>query len=274
MMRRCVPITEPRSRRRDARGFTLAEAIIVIVITGILAGVVAVFIRSPVQGFFDTARRAALADIADTAVRRLGRDLRQALPNSVRVSGTAALEFLHVRSAGRYREQGPGGDVLDFTSSTDTSFDVLGPGTDVQAGDLIVVYNLGVPGSDAYEGTSARAAAAPFGSALATVTFDPAGTAFRFSSPGRRFQVVDTPVSYICSGSQMRRYWGYAVTAAQPNPPAGGSSALLADKVTRCDFSYATGASQRDALVSLRLELSDGGETVSLIHQVHVSNAP
>ena len=40
------------------RGFTLIEAIIVIVITGILAGMVAVFIRAPIDAYVDSARRA------------------------------------------------------------------------------------------------------------------------------------------------------------------------------------------------------------------------
>ena len=52
-------------------GFTLVEAIIVIVITGILAAIVAVFIRAPVDGYFDSVRRAELTDTADVALRRL-----------------------------------------------------------------------------------------------------------------------------------------------------------------------------------------------------------
>ena len=262
------------ANRRRVQGFTLTEAIMVIVITGILASMVAVFIQKPVQGFFDPARRAALVDAADTALRRLSRDVREALPNSVRVSGGAALEFQHVRSAGRYREQGPG-NFLDFTAN-DTSFDVLGPGVSVQSGDSIVVYNLGVTGSDAYEGTSTsrRLAAAPFGALLTSVAITSA-TAFPFASPAKRFQIVDTPVSYVCSGNQMRRYSGYAISPGQPVPPAG-TGALFADKLATggCSFAYATGPSQRDALVTLHLDLTDGGETVSLIYQIHVNNVP
>jgi MSHA biogenesis protein MshO len=267
-------------QRRKARGFTLTEAIMVIVITGILAGMVAVFIRKPVQGFFDTARRAALVDAADTVSRRISRDLHEALPNSVRSSTPAALEFLHVRSAGRYREQiapppSASGDPLDFTTA-DTSFDVLGPPISVQAGDSVVVYNLGagVTGSDAYvgTGTNRRLAAAPFGASLSNVAITSAA-AFTAASPAKRFQVVDTPVSYVCSGTQMRRYSGYAILPGQPVPPAV-AGALIADKLTACSFAYQTGPSEREALVTLRLDLTDTGETVSLIYQIHVNNAP
>jgi MSHA biogenesis protein MshO len=273
-----IGLTNSKSttNRLGMRGFTLTEAIMVIVITGILAGMVAVYIQKPVQGFFDTARRAALVDAADTVLRRISRDVREALPNSVRVSGGTALEFLHMRTAGRYREQvapGPVGDPLDFTSA-DTSFDVLGPAVSVQSGDSIVVYNLGVAGASAYEGTSTsrRVAAAPFGASLTNVAITSA-TAFPFASPAKRFQVVDTPVSYVCSGTQMRRYSGYAIAPIQPVPPAG-SGALISDKVSVCSFAYATGSSQRGALVTLSLSLTDSGETVSLIDQVHVNNAP
>jgi MSHA biogenesis protein MshO len=267
--------------RRRARGFTLTEAILVIVITGILASMVAVFIQRPVQAFFDSARRAALVDAADTALRRFSRDLRDALPNSVRVTGTA-VEFLHVRSAGRYRQElpyGGSGDLLDF-SAADTSFDVLGPTVEVQSGDSIVVYNLGLPSiATAYDdpasaSSTRRVAAAPFGAALAKVTMT-SSLAFPGSSPAKRFQVVDTPVSYFCAGTQLRRYSGYTITSTQV-APAVGSGDLIADKIATggCTFTYAAGASQREALVTIRLNLTDGVESVALLYQVHVNNAP
>jgi MSHA biogenesis protein MshO len=85
------------------RGFTLIEMIVVITITAIISAVVAVFLRAPIQGYFDASRRADLTDTADSAMRRISRDLHLALPNSVRVSssGNPAIEFLQTRTGGR-----------------------------------------------------------------------------------------------------------------------------------------------------------------------------
>lgn len=276
--------SDSTATRQRVQGFTLTEAILVIVITGILASMVAVFIQRPVQAFFDSARRAALVDAADTALRRFSRDLRDAVPNSVRLNGSTAVEFLHVRSAGRYRKElpygGASGDILDF-SAADTSFDVLGPTVEVQSGDSIVVYNLGITSANAYDAPTAatstrRVAATNFGVALSNVTIS-STLAFPGSSPAKRFQVVDMPVSYVCSGTQLRRYSGYTIATPQNVPPVGaGAGDLIADKIATggCTFAYAAGASQRDALVTIRLNLTDGVESVGLLYQVHVNNVP
>jgi len=73
---------------------TLIEMIVVIAITGILAAAVAVFIRRPVEGYIDAARRAELSDVADTALRRITRDLRTVLPNSIRITTAGGVNYL------------------------------------------------------------------------------------------------------------------------------------------------------------------------------------
>ena len=265
--------------RIRACGFTLVEAVAVIAIMGVVAGMVAIFIRQPVESYVDAVRRAELTDIADTALRRMGRDVRAALPNSIRIAtagGVTYLEFLQISGGGRYRAQpdsAGNGDPLDFTAA-DTTFDVIGPVPPLAAGDRIVVYNLG-PGStesDAYTGNNSTAFASLAGS---TITI--AAKLFPFVSPGHRFQVVEYPVTYACdpASGQLRRYWGYAIAAAQPTPPAGGNNALLATNVSACTFTYtASPATQRNSIVSLSLQVTQSGETVSLFEQVHVVNVP
>lgn len=266
-----------RQATQFQRGFTLIEAVVVIVVMGIVVALSAMFVRQPIERYFDMARRAELVDIADTALRRITRDIHSAVPNSIRQNGNY-LEFVPIKGAGRYRaEVGAGAeDILDFTSTTDGSFDVLGPAVTVAAGDSIVIYNLGIPGSDIYEGTSKRAAVSGGGNVSYTV----GATQFPFASPANRFQVVGGAVTYECAPNAgnpaigyLRRYAGYAIQSAQPSPPAV-TSAILASNVSACAMSYQSGVQQRSGLVTLSLTLTKQGESVTLYHEVHVSNVP
>lgn len=268
--------------RKAQNGFTLIEMIVVIVITGIIAGAVAVFLQRPVQGYVDAARRAELTDIADTALRRMARDLRLALPNSIRVTdGGKTVELLLTRTGGRYRaapKSDGTGDVLDF-SLADTSFDIVGPALTLNKdADKIVVYNLGpnVPDADAYHGTNISTYRGATG-ATTTVVMD--SFKFPLESPGNRFQVVEGPVSYVCDTTAgiLWRYSGYAIQVAQPNAAtlAGfGGGTRLATRLDSCAISYQPNTTERSGLVTMLLTLKQDNETVTLLHEVHVSNVP
>jgi MSHA biogenesis protein MshO len=278
-----------------SKGFTLVEMIMVIVITGIIGGMVAVFLKAPVQQYMDVARRADMTDIADTALRRIGRDLRLALPNSVRVTTVGSntyLEFLPTTGGGRYRaalDTTGGGNMLDFSNPADNSFDVLGPSVAANAGDYLVIYNLGIPsasgcaslGADAYEGCNRRNIVT--GGSM--MTFTPTALSFPFDSPSHRFQVITTPVTYICSpmaggtGGNLTRYWGYAIQSAQPTALGTLTSvnpgAVLANNVSACNFTYnAAVVAQRSGLVTMNLGITENNETVTLYSAAHVSNVP
>lgn len=259
-------------------GFTLLEAIMVIAITGIVAGMVAIFIRAPVDGYIDTVNRAELTDEADTALRRMARDIRLALPNSIRVNNTGDfVEFLLTSTGGRYLDvqDNPPGDFLSFTDGSDVTFAYVGAALPIAVGNEIVVFNLGqgMTPADAYAGGNRAQVTAVNGNTV-TMANNPFAGNDVLQSPGRRFQVVATPVSYGCVGGQLRRYWGYAITAAQAVPPVGGRNAMLAGGVAACAFSYQAGGHEPYQLVGLRLDLARNGETVALFHQVHVSNTP
>lgn len=302
-----------RRPRHLARGFTLVEAIVVIVITGIIAGMVAVFIRTPVEGYMDAERRAGLTDIADTAVRRMAREIRLALPNSVRTAADGSgrcIEFIPTKIGARYRMVVDGsngnGDVLDFTA-VDGSFDMLWPNSalpaDVRltAGDVVVVYNDGSAAGNAYNGTNAIQIGAggvvePGASANSTsITFVDAATAVPFErkqlpseSPEGRFQVIPAGahvVSFFCNPATntLTRHVR-TLTSAWARPAscaamvAGAATAVLAGGVGTCSLSYdppgaSTGLS-RFGLVSISLALTEAGESVNLYQQVHVDNTP
>jgi MSHA biogenesis protein MshO len=291
--------------RSPARGFTLIEAVVVITITAIVAGMVSIFIRVPVLNYIGSAARAELTDTADLAMRRLARDVRLALPNSIRTSIDAAgnqyLELLLTKTGGRYLAENEGNAVglppLSFTDPIRTTFNVLGrPLGNLPAkqaivpGDYIVVYNLG-PGlapADAYAdgdpcancnrgtveavtGDNIKMTSNPFAAQTPTL-----------ESPGKRFQVVSTPVTYVWnkSAKTITRYWNYAIRSNQPDSAAEiaalSTKALLAQKVSNCVFSYDTLLGGSSALLSIRLVLTDpaGAGNVELFQQVHVDNTP
>lgn len=267
--------------RSDQVGFTLVEMILVISITAIVGSMVATFLKVPMDAYIVQDRRARLTDTADTALRRIGRDIRLGLPNSVRVTTvgtTTYLEFLITRTGGRYRAEG-GGDILDFTTA-DNSFDVLGPPPTIQAGDLIAVYNLGIAGADAWESGAGSTLATYTGIAGSTISITP--KQFPLASPGNRFQVVEGPVTYVCTPNAanpnlgtLTRVWGYPITTAQPTAFAAGTpQALLARQVSACNITYQAGVTERGGLVSMTLDLTIAGESVRLHSNSQVSNQP
>jgi MSHA biogenesis protein MshO len=292
------------ARPAAAGGFTLLEAIVVMVIVGIIAAMVAVFIPKPVEGYMATASRLSIADTADTALRRIGRDVRLALPNTVRVDASGMfLELIPIKAGGRYRDN----DAC-FTTGC-TSLTTLGDmltNVQVNAGsDLVAIFNTysnsgndcsptvanlySVYCNQGLRVLSSVAAAGAISNTLnfGSYTFQPPG-----GSPTRRvFIIPASPVTYACDAATgtLWRFSGYTRTAAQPASMtsavllAAASKAALATGVT-CPpavagsvpprFSYTAGASERYGLLSAWITVQGKGETISLLHQIHVDNTP
>jgi MSHA biogenesis protein MshO len=277
--------------RNYQSGFTLVELIMVIVIMGVIGGTVAVFMKSPIDAYFDTARRAGIADVADTTVRRMARDIRKALPNSIRLSGTQCVEFIPTRTGGRYRaEEITAGDEssLKFTAA-DQSFNMLGLNSALPAdqqikassgvNDLVAVYNLGISGSDAYAGNNTAVITGVNVSPLAAneteIKLVGNITKFPLASASNRFHIIpgdEKIVSYICGADgKLYRNANYSYGTSCPAPTTG-TTPVIATEAT-CDFAYTT-PDIRNGLVQLSLTFSKSGEAVSIYHEVHVNNTP
>jgi MSHA biogenesis protein MshO len=272
-------------------GVTLIELAVTIAIVGILAALMVQF-AYPVFSYIDTSRRAALADSADTALRRIGRDVRLALPNSTRVTTTGAgastiyyLELMLVRTGGRYRaDTNPaatntctGGAVKDVLSigSPDDCFKTIGNISNlasVTANDFVVVFNLpaltpltATPNANVYEfpatgGNKSQISLPPLSAFAGEDRITMTSNSFTYESPGNRFFIVEGAVSYICDpvAHTLTRRSGYAIAATQPTSAfTGGNSALLASGVTACSITYNTSVSAQGAgLVTMDLGLS------------------
>lgn len=302
-----------RQTERRQSGFTLMEAVVVMVIIAILAGGTVAFMTRPVAGYFDAVRRAELTDQADVALRRIARDIRRALPNSLRLkdSGNAtvtscaagtdcAIEFIMTKWGGRYRDSADGstgGNFLDFSGAISTNpgcavapalcFDVLGTDPthppNIVDGDSLVVYNLG-PGyspADAFGAGNNRttvtvASGTPYTLTMASNVF--AAHTPPLPSPDARFQIVgqsDNVVRFSCVSGQVQRQSNCDYTTTT----SCVTTAILAgggDVQATCELDYQATALGRTGTLYLRVILTHtpGNESVTLFQQIHVDNAP
>jgi MSHA biogenesis protein MshO len=279
------------------RGFTLIELVITIAVGSVVVAFMALFIVMPMNAYTAQTRRADLVDASDSALRFMARDIRSALPNSVRVatSGTiTALELLATVDGARYQDNGPVSNpalALDFTQP-DGAFATTVPFTQLtlpwsSSGHYLSIYNVGVPGADAYQmsnvitpaGTTITISAGA-GANQNLVTMSPAFQ-FSYGSPEKRVYLVSGPVSYLCdtSAGTLTRYSGYAISSTEPTSDAalvsaGATAALVAARVGACSFTYNAGTAQRNALATLSLQITQSGESVQLLSEVQVVNAP
>ena len=278
-----------------ARGFTLVELVITIAVGSVVVAFMAMFIVMPMNAYTTQTQQAALVDAADSALRFMARDLRSGLPNSVRVTpnGTV-LELLATADGARYQDGGPLSNpalVLDFTTA-DGAFATTVPFTQLtlpwsSSSYYLSIYNVGVPGANAYQMANVIT---PAGTAITItagstanqnlVTLNP-GFQFAYGSPGKRVYLVSGPVSYLCDTGTgtLTRYSGYTIASAQPSSAAtlgaaGATAALVAGNVDSCQFTLTPGTAQRNALATLMLKITQNGQFVQLLNEVQVINSP
>lgn len=259
----------------------------VIVLMGVIGGIMSVFMVAPINAYFDSGRRAALTDVADTTVRRIARDLQRALPNSVRSNATCnSLEFIPTKTGGRYRADGA--NALVFNTPVN-SFNMLGnfstfAGTAlpndqlIAAGDLVVVYNLGIPGADAYAGNNTSPVTSVGAVVAGETPINITPRQFPLASSSNRFHVVpanEQIVTYVCNGNTLFRTTAAAMSATASCATTGS---IIARNVNCAgtSFTFAPSDLQRNAIVTMVLSIQDDNatETVNLHHEVHVDNTP
>ena len=287
-------MSQPRTRPR--RGFTLVELIVTLVLFGLMGATLVVFLRPAVDSWLAVRNRAALASDADHALRRMLRDVRAAVPNSIRSPGAQCFELVPTGGGGRYRMAADGvtaGSAPADPQAATTQFDVFSSLQPLPAvGDWVVVDNQN-PG-DVYSGANRSAITALATPAAAhgrhRLSID--ALQFPLGYDGGRFNWVpdsQKAVFYVCSGASttldgngdapgvLYRLKNYGFNASAPaSCPSVAGADVLATGVRSCRFLYNAnqGATQQSGFVSLQIELTRNNETASLVLGAHVSNVP
>lgn len=256
-----------------ARGFTLIELVVVILLLGVMVSFSSQFIGRSTQLYADASAREQLMSDVRFGVERLNRELRDAVPGTLVVSADQqCISFWPLVAVSRYV-------ALPTTSTGALTFLAPVNGT-VNAGDYALVYPVGLSTTSPY-GCSAGVCVARVASAPVAVNGDvnlltaslgqiPSGTFMGFAapSPGKRIFFAREQVSF-CRNSQNQLVRQATVLAS-----GSSTSALMADHLASARFFQDPQAFNRSGEVGLNLGFTQRGETVLLSHQVEVNHVP
>ena len=270
-----------------AQGFTLVEMVTVILILGILVVGVSSFIIFGTRIFVESSSVDQVLSQSRFAVERMTRELRSAVPNSVRLNGNGltyqCVEFVPIEASTTYLSMPivPSAATLTGTVILDNL------NSKIAANQYAWIYPL--TDSDVYNSARQKRAQINTVSSAAnqvTLTFT-ANARFAEASPRQRIYFASAPVSYCFEKASstneltLRRYTGYGLNANQPTPADMSSGVLMAQNVANvlsnnADLPLILTPSSlvNNAMVHLQPRFNVNGETFQYRHQVQVINVP
>ena len=268
--------------RQCSSGFTLIELIIVIVISGIIAAGSARFVANTATGYVATATRQENAALAAIVSQKISRELRMALPNSLRVNaGKTCIEFVPVLFGDRYLNApvapAAAGTTVTMTNTTYTLSNSVSEYAAVYPSSPGNVYSPG--NMSAITGT--EVAAIPSANAITLG----ANHQFPANSPTRRLYIVSDPVSYcyasVAGENGIFRYSGYGFNSTMATPPTGGTRSMLVNNVNpgTASFDVVGATLTRNAIAKISFQITSpvsygANETLYIDQQVQTRNVP
>lgn len=284
------------------QGFTLIEMVMVVVLLGVISLGVVRYLTVSVESYMDVNNRTQMAQTGRFVIERLNREIRTALPGSVRVWTSGApeyhcLEFIPVAAVTSYHALPVASAAPQFNIS---AFDDPDPNPGAIPATDFTTYNAGVYNLDSCDVYGVDSAGNNCGSArwfslddvsgyddtvsgthdddgILTLEFDPV-VQYPSESQAKRVYLFQTPVAFcLQQGSdRLTRHQGYAFSYrhAMATPPANG--VLLADGITYSTdtFAYNLANHVRSAAVELELVLNRDDEAITFNHEVTLLHAP
>ncbi|MFQ2631317.1 PilW family protein [Aeromonas caviae] len=266
----CARLARDRVRLGREGGFTLVELVMVILLLGVMATFSSQFIGIGTQIYGDASRREQLMSDARFALERLNREVRDAVPGSVRVEdeGGGALEqgaclrFWPIATASRY-----------LGSVVSTGLSIVTPSVLPKKNeDLAIVYPLastGLLNQGCLQG-SCTARVTDVGSDVSGALPLTLSNGFVKDSPGQRIYFANQQVLYCVRGGSLWRM-------ARPLDDTLSSSEttqLMAEHIRPAYYFYREPAAFNQSEVGLRLEFEQRDERVVFHHKLETLNAP
>lgn len=252
------------------QGFTLIEVITVIVILSIVAVLGSKFVVDSTQSYQSTQTRSRLINTGRQAVERMSRQLRVALPYSVRITnvaaGSACVEFMPIASGGNYINA-----VSDTGNGVAASATISVSPHTIDFGTARYV-SIGAMSSAEIYGVS-PASRATLSSRTAILLNLSATKTWQRNSIKRRFYLLDFPQAFCVIANQLRFYENQDATSATVDTSSAYS--VLADNVAlAAPFSLSAGSENNNVNVLFNLTFARNGESIAFNQSVMIRNVP
>jgi MSHA biogenesis protein MshO len=277
-----------RLTKTKVKGFTLVELVTVIIVLGVVSVGIAGFIRTGVEIYADVSERDQIIGDSRFVVERINRELRLAIPNSIRVTNDASnqcLEFVPAEWVTFYT-------TLPVTPDTSVTAKVLELADNkvnfsLQLGDFAVVYPTN--NDDVYHEDSDKRreiiacnnvnndcelSDATNGIAKLTIT-----QAFLDHSPTSRLYIARKAVSYCAIGDENSIYRNEN-SLINNDQDLYTTGVLMAENLTNvlangeAPFTISEATLTRNGLVQIFLTFNRNEEVINFNSEVHIPNVP
>jgi MSHA biogenesis protein MshO len=243
--------------RKKLLGFTLIEMIVVIIILGVLATAVTTFISLSTRIYTEATAREQLVSSARFAIERLNREVREALPNSLVVSGRC-LMFSPIVASAIYTDIPVSPEAASNIINIIEFDETFGETSDINWS--VVVYPLNpedVYGSnDKVFGVSSISS--PNDERVITLEN---GVQFSEDSPTQRLYFINESeqVEYCLQGENLRR-----------------NGILMAEGISEANSSFEVQAAtlQRNGMVRTKFRFERNSEVITFTNEIQVLNVP
>ena len=294
-----LKLNKANAKQEKLRGFTLIELVVVIIILGVMAVGIGGFITLSTQTYVNVTDRDELAASARFVIERLNRELRNAVPNSIRVAvdntttpTKQCLEFIPIKVTTIYASL----PVLpEVAANSMEVFPIFyDDGTNYSCnncGNKIVIFPLSP--ADVYQRIDTSLAksfvlknyTSPLPpQEMSTLTFNLDSINFSEESPTKRAFIYNEPVSYCVEANRINRYSGYSFNDTQVLPPnvniLNGKKSLMAKNVVfdsrSLPFITNNASLQRNAVIQVNLKFSrdNANEMIAFNTAIHTTNTP
>ncbi len=277
-----------RKTQNGTQGFTLIELVLVIIILGIMAVGISGFITLSTQTYLNATNRDEIIGNARFVIERLNRELRDAVPNSIRVISLGdnfdCIQFTPIEASGVYLDipvaPEPASKVLSVIPFNDSAGDPYQ--CNAGCSDLVTIYPLNH--EDIYDdATTDSGKIFSIESVDASVDpwqikiFNDEEIVFNEDSPTQRFYITNEQVSYCAFSEFIIRFNGNISDGATSIPGRirhHMAGYLVSDYGGRPPFTYLAPTLRRNAVVQLHLQFTNEGENYVFDHDIHLRNVP